>query len=202
MLVEPRPITLALALLACLYFGLLLRVQSKQNVQLADVREGIHHYVADMLPGDILPWGPWKSGHSDSKSPPPVDLDAALEPPSVTTTTSTETAPEETSGETSETAPENSPLPTSASAVSYADDMYSERMELPHLRDLCKATDWTPNLWLHCHSGCGASKSDFCGGLSMCLWIFFSRPQISSRAPTQTAPRQLFYDRVKRRPHN
>lgn len=168
MLVEPRPITLALALLACLYFGLLLRVQSKQNVQLADVREGIHHYVTDMLPSDILPWAPWKSNHhSNSESQPPVDLEAILEPPSSATTTATETAPEEASDELSETTPEHSPSHTSAAAVSYADVMYAERMELPHLRDLCKATDWTPNLWLHCHSGCGASKSDFCGGLSM-----------------------------------
>lgn len=37
---------------------------------------------------------------------------------------------------------------------------------LPHLQHLCSGTDWAPNLWLHCHSGCGPDKRSFCGGLN------------------------------------
>lgn len=41
-----------------------------------------------------------------------------------------------------------------------------EQAHLPHLKRLCSETDWIPNFWLHCHSGCGPNKSSFCGGLN------------------------------------
>lgn len=34
------------------------------------------------------------------------------------------------------------------------------------LTALCESTDWTPGLWLHCHSYCGANKTSICGGLN------------------------------------
>lgn len=42
----------------------------------------------------------------------------------------------------------------------------SETLHLPHLQDLCSETDWTPNLWLHCHKFCGPNGTSLCGGLN------------------------------------
>ncbi|KAG8166254.1 hypothetical protein KVR01_004806 [Diaporthe batatas] len=42
----------------------------------------------------------------------------------------------------------------------------SEKLHLPHIQDLCSETVWTPNLWLHCHKGCGPNGTSLCGGLN------------------------------------
>ncbi|POS77678.1 hypothetical protein DHEL01_v203933 [Diaporthe helianthi] len=42
----------------------------------------------------------------------------------------------------------------------------SEQLDLPHLQSLCSDTEWTPNLWLHCHKGCGPNGTSLCGGLN------------------------------------
>lgn len=153
MLVEPRPMAIAMAFLACLYLGFFLKSQSKEDGQVSDLRESLHHYVSGVLP--------WVSDKYDTSEPPPqIDLVNEEESPAQMTTTPITGA-----------AAKTSPSQPTSPAVSHADDLESSsHIELPHLQELCRKTEWTPNLWLHCHSGCGASKNDFCGGLSMYLF--------------------------------
>lgn len=52
--------------------------------------------------------------------------------------------------------------PTSSSSTIDA----SEQAHLPHLQLLCSETEWIPNFWLRCHSGCGPNQTSACGGLN------------------------------------
>lgn len=42
----------------------------------------------------------------------------------------------------------------------------SSVLSLPHLKDLCRKTQWIEGLWIQCTSYCGASQTAWCGGLN------------------------------------
>lgn len=42
----------------------------------------------------------------------------------------------------------------------------STHLDLPHLQELCHATNWTEGLWLRCAGLCGPTESAWCGGLN------------------------------------
>lgn len=165
MLVEPRPLTISLAFLACLYLGFFLKSQSKDDDHVSDLRESLHHYVSNVLP--------WVSNEYETSRPPAqIELEDEESALLMETTKTQETAAAAATGDDEaaapETRPHKSPSHSTSPAISDDDDLLSSlHVELPHLQKLCRETEWTPNLWLHCHSGCGASKNDFCGGLSM-----------------------------------
>lgn len=42
----------------------------------------------------------------------------------------------------------------------------STALNLPHLQDLCRTTQWIEGLWIQCTSYCGPSQTAWCGGLN------------------------------------
>jgi hypothetical protein len=83
------------------------------------------------------------------------------------------------SGQKEHTAPimttqSSSPLPTTTPGQPFQDvpdskipgNSDSSNRNFSGLRNLCDETNWTPGLWIHCHSTCGSRKTSVCGGLN------------------------------------
>ncbi|KAK0101368.1 hypothetical protein ONS95_006543 [Cadophora gregata] len=61
------------------------------------------------------------------------------------------------------------PIPDQQFSPNITDALPLEEWEIEghdDLSPLCRQTEWTEGLWLHCHSYCGPNKTSVCGGLN------------------------------------
>ncbi|TVY82666.1 hypothetical protein LSUE1_G002011 [Lachnellula suecica] len=104
--------------------------------------------------------------HPKTEAPPASEVPLGRPPRPIEVTPSESSVTDVPNAQNTPSTPNKPNIHTTSDTLNETENDLSPNGAFNGLLDLCKQTNWTEGLWVHCHSNCGEKKLSVCGGLN------------------------------------